>query len=98
MVVHAAAIAFWWRVVGHGPYMAPSEVLSSDAWVALAMLSVFRAFFPRIQPASVVVFPLAMRVLALSVFRNPGVRSLPPTFGSVWLVFHISFIHAEYFR
>ena len=91
MVVHAGAIAFWWRVVGHGPYMAPSEVLSSDAWVALAMFFVFRAFFPRVQPASVVVFPLAMLMLALSVFYNPGVRSLPPTFASVWLVFHISF-------
>jgi ABC-type transport system involved in cytochrome c biogenesis permease subunit len=91
MAVHAAAIAFWWRVVGHGPYMAPSEVLSSDAWVALACFFGFRAFFPRIQPASVVVFPAAMLLLALSVFQNPGIRSLPATFGSVWLVFHIAF-------
>jgi ABC-type transport system involved in cytochrome c biogenesis permease subunit len=91
MLVHAGAIAWWWRVVGHGPYMAPSEVLSSDAWVALAIFFAFRAAFPRIQPASVVVFPLAMLMLALSVFQNPGIRTLPPTFGSVWLVFHISF-------
>lgn len=91
MTVHALAILFWWRAVGHGPYMAPSEVLSSDAWVALATYFVFRAFFPRIQPASILVFPLAMLMLALGVFFNPGVRSLPPTFASIWLVFHISF-------
>ncbi len=91
MVVHALAILFWWRAVGHGPYMAPSEVLSSDAWVALATYFVFLPFFPRIRPASIVVFPLAMLMLALGVFFNPGVRSLPPTFASVWLVFHVSF-------
>jgi ABC-type transport system involved in cytochrome c biogenesis permease subunit len=91
MALHAAAILVWWRVVGHGPYMAPSEVMSSDAWVALAVFFVFRRVFPRIRPASVVVFPLAMLMLALGVFYNPGVRSLPPTFASVWLVFHIGF-------
>jgi cytochrome c-type biogenesis protein CcsB len=91
MLVHAAAILYWWRAVGHGPYMAPSEVMSSDAWVALAVFFAFRRIFPRVQPASVVVFPLALLMLALAVFFNPGVRSLPPTFTSVWLVFHISF-------
>lgn len=91
MLVHAAAMLFWWREVGHGPYMAPSEVLSSDAWVALLVFFVFRWFFPRIGQASVLVFPLAMLTLALAVFFNPGVRSLPPSFASIWLVFHISF-------
>jgi len=91
MLVHAGAMLFWWRVVGHGPYMAPSEVLSSDAWMALAVFFVFRSFFPRIQPASILVFPLAMLMLALGVFFNPGVRSLPPSFASVWLVFHVTF-------
>jgi cytochrome c-type biogenesis protein CcsB len=91
MAVHAAAILYWWRVVGHGPYMAPSEVLSSDSWIALGVFFVFRRVFPRIAPTSVVVFPLALLMLALAVFFNPGVRSLPPTFASVWLIFHISF-------
>lgn len=91
MVVHGAAILYWWRIVGHGPYLAPSEVLSSDAWVTLAMFFAFRAAFPRIQPASVLVFPAAMLMLALAVFYNPGIRTLPPTFASVWLVFHIGF-------
>lgn len=91
MLVHAAAMLFWWRVVGHGPYMAPSEVLSSDAWMALGVFFVFRGFFPRIRPASVLVFPSAMLMLALGVFFNPGARSLPPSFASVWLIFHISF-------
>jgi ABC-type transport system involved in cytochrome c biogenesis permease subunit len=91
MLVQSAAIAYWWRIVGHGPYMAPSEVLSSDALMAVCIFLVFLRFYPRIKPASIVVFPAVFLMLALAVFYNPGVRSLPPTFGTVWLVFHISF-------
>ncbi len=89
--VHTAAIAYWWRMVGHGPYMAPSEVLSSDAWITMVVFLVFMRFFPRIRPASVVVLPAVFLMIALANFYNPGIRSLPPTFGSIWLVLHISF-------
>jgi cytochrome c-type biogenesis protein CcsB len=91
IVTHSASIVLWWRMVGHGPYMAPSEVLSSDAWIALLMFLVFLRVYPKIKPASIVVFPSAFLMLALANFYDPGIRSLPPTFGSVWLVFHISF-------
>ena len=33
LAVHGAAIAYWWYHVGHGPYMARHEVLSSNAWI-----------------------------------------------------------------
>ncbi|GAM07818.1 cytochrome c biogenesis protein CcsA [Geobacter sp. OR-1] len=91
LVVHAAAIGHWWKIVGHGPYMAPSEVLSSDAWVTMAAFIVFIRKFPRIRPASILVFPATFLMLALANMYNPGIRSLPTTFGSVWLIFHISF-------
>lgn len=91
MAIHSASILVWWRVVGHGPYMAPSEVLSSDAWIALFIFLVFLRIYPKIKPASVVVFPSAFLMLALANFYDPGIRSLPPTFGSIWLVFHIGF-------
>ncbi len=91
MLFHSAATAIWWRAVGHGPYMAPSEVLSSNAWIALATFFVFQRLYPRVSPASIFVFPSAFLMLALANFYNPGIRSLPPTFASVWLVFHIAF-------
>ncbi|MBA4386604.1 MAG: cytochrome C biogenesis protein ResC [Verrucomicrobia bacterium] len=91
MAVHAAVIIYWWRIVGHGPYMAPSEVLSSDAWMVLAAYFVFARFFPVIRPASIVVFPAVFTMVALAIFYNPGIRSLPPTFGTVWLILHILF-------
>ena len=91
LLVQSVAIIYWWRIVGHGPYMAPSEVLSSDAWITMVVFLVFMRFFPRIRLASVVVFPVTFLLIALAIFYNPGIRSLPPTFGSIWLVLHISF-------
>jgi len=91
LIVHSVAIAYWWSIVGHGPYMAPSEVLSSDAWITIVVFFIFLRFFPRIKTASVIVFPVAFLMIALANFYNPGIRSLPPTFGSIWLVLHIAF-------
>jgi len=91
LLVQSVAIIYWWRIVGHGPYMAPSEVLSSDAWITMVVFLVFMRFFPRIRLASVIVFPVTFLLIALAIFYNPGIRSLPPTFGSIWLVLHISF-------
>jgi ABC-type transport system involved in cytochrome c biogenesis permease subunit len=89
LVVHSFGIAYWWQIVGHGPYMAQSEVLSSDAWIVLVLFLFFSWLYPRIRPASVVVFPATFLLLALGLFYNPGIRTLPPTFRSIWLVIHI---------
>jgi ABC-type transport system involved in cytochrome c biogenesis permease subunit len=91
LALHSVAIGYWWSVVGHGPYMAPSEVLSSDAWIAMACFLVFLRLFPRIKPASLLVFPATFLMIALAAFYDPGIRSLPATFGGVWLIFHIAF-------
>ncbi|MFA7404963.1 MAG: cytochrome c biogenesis protein CcsA [Pelobacteraceae bacterium] len=89
MALHTGLIAVWWAEVGHGPYMAPNEVLSSDAWVTMASYFVFLRIYPRIRPASVLAFPATFLMLALSMFYNPGIRTLPATFRSVWLLIHI---------
>lgn len=89
LVVHSAVIAVWWFEVGHGPYMAPHEVLSSDAWVTMACFLVFLRVYPRIRPASILAFPATFLMLGLSLFYNPGIRTLPATFRSIWLVIHI---------
>lgn len=89
LVLHSVAIAYWWRLVGHGPYMAQSEVLSSDAWIVLVLFLVFARLYPRIRPAAIVAYPAAFLLLALGLFYNPGIRTLPPTFRGIWLVIHI---------
>lgn len=87
--IHSILIAYWWYIVGHGPYMAPSEVLSSDAWIAMCIFLIFVRIYPKIKPVSIVVFPSTFLLLALSMLSNPGIRTLPPTFRSIWLVIHI---------
>lgn len=89
LAIHTVAIVWWWRAVGHGPYMAQSEVLSSDAWIVMVLFLGFSRLYPRIRPASIIVFPTAFLLLALGLFYNPGIRTLPPTFRGIWLVIHI---------
>lgn len=89
LLVHSGVTVYWWGHVGHGPYMAPNEVLSSHAWAVMAGYFVFLRLYPRLRPASIVAFPSAFLLLALSMFYNPGVRTLPTTFRSVWLVVHV---------
>lgn len=89
LALHSIIIAFWWRQVGHGPYMAPTEVLSSDSWTVMFCFLLFLKLYPRIRQVSLLAFPMAFLLLALSLFYNPGIRTLPTTFRSVWLVIHI---------
>lgn len=91
LVPHAAAIAVRWVAVGHGPYMLRYEVLSSNAWVAVAVLLAVLLRRPAWGALAVVAMPLAILSVAFGLFSNPESRQLPPTLRSIWLVFHIAF-------
>lgn len=88
---HTAALLYWWRVTGHGPYLARNEVLSADAWIALTVFLIFVRLYPKIRIASLLIFPSVFLLIALGVFFSPHITTLPPTFKSVWLAFHITF-------
>ncbi len=91
LVPHGAGIALRWVAVGHGPYMLKHEVLSSNAWIAVAFMLLFLARRPRWGAVGLVVMPVAVLSIALGLFANPQIRELPPSLRSVWLVFHITF-------
>ncbi|BDV44300.1 cytochrome c biogenesis protein ResC [Geotalea uraniireducens] len=91
LAIHGAGLLFWWRIVGHGPYIGRFEVLSSQAWLALALFLVFRHFLPRIAVASLLVYPATFLMIAVGLFFAPQARMLPPTLRSVWLVLHVTF-------
>ncbi len=88
---HTAALVLRWITVGHGPYMMKYEVLSSDAWVAVAMLSLFLWRRPNWAPLALVVLPVSILLIGFALFANPQANDLPPTLRSVWLVFHVFF-------
>jgi cytochrome c-type biogenesis protein CcsB len=91
LVPHAVAIGIRWAAVGHGPYMLRYEVLSSNAWVAVAVLTLVLFRRPAWTAVAVVAMPLAILAMAVGMFSNPESRELPPTLRSVWLTFHIIF-------
>ncbi|MCM0080604.1 cytochrome c biogenesis protein CcsA [Geomonas sp. Red32] len=91
LVLHGIGLGIWWRMVGHGPYIDRFEVLSSNAWVLLVAFLLFIIPYPRLKTAGVVVIPASFILVALGLFFNPEMKSLPPTFRSVWLVLHIIF-------
>ncbi|MGC4116858.1 MAG: cytochrome c biogenesis protein CcsA [Myxococcales bacterium] len=91
LVPHSVALALRWTASGHGPYMMKYEVLSSNAWVAVVLLSLVVWRRPRWAALSVVAMPACVILVALGLFSNPAIRELPPSLRSVWLVFHISF-------
>jgi ABC-type transport system involved in cytochrome c biogenesis permease subunit len=77
--------------VGHGPYIDRFEVLSSNAWILLCAFLLFAIPFPRLKAAGIVVLPAVFTLVALGLFFSPEMKTLPPTFRSVWLVLHIIF-------
>jgi cytochrome c-type biogenesis protein CcsB len=91
LVPHGAAILLRWVESGHGPYMLRSEVLSSNAWVAMLVVVLVLARRPAWGAVGVVVMPLVILSVAVGLFADPGVRELPPTLRSIWLMFHITF-------
>jgi cytochrome c-type biogenesis protein CcsB len=91
MVPHSLALALRWAATGHGPYMMQYEVLSSNAWIAVAMLLVFLRRRPVWTPVALAVLPAAVILIAVGLFSNPEARDLPPSLRSTWLVFHVVF-------
>jgi cytochrome c-type biogenesis protein CcsB len=91
LVLHGVGLAIWWRMVGHGPYIDRFEVLSSNAWILLLAFLLFTIPFPRLKAVGIVVLPATFIMVALGLFFNPEMKTLPPTFRSIWLVMHIIF-------
>jgi len=91
LLPHAAGLAIRWGMQEHGPYLARFEVLSSDAFVALAFVAVFLYRRPAWAAVGLVAIPAGFLATAVGVFADPAVKELPPAFTSVWLLFHIGF-------
>ena len=91
LVLHGAGLVIWWRMVGHGPYIDRFEVLSSNAWILLLAFLLFSIPYPRLKSIGIVVLPATFILVALGLFFSPEMKTLPPTFRSLWLVLHIIF-------
>lgn len=91
LLPHTAALVARYLHVGHGPYMLKYEVLSSNAWIAVAMLVLFVWRRPGGAPLALGALPAAVLMVGFGLFTSPEARELPPTLRSMWLVFHVLF-------
>jgi len=91
LVPHTTALVLRYFHVGHGPYMMKYEVLSSNAWIAIAMLVLFVWRKPNWGALALIALPAAILMMGLGLSTNPEARNLPPTLRSIWLIYHILF-------
>jgi cytochrome c-type biogenesis protein CcsB len=91
LLPHAGALGLRYVAVGHGPYMMKYEVLSSNTWIAVAMLLLFIWRKPNWAPMALVAMPASILMVGIGLFASPEARSLPPSLRSMWLVFHVLF-------
>jgi len=91
LAVHAAGLLVRYFRVGHGPYMLKYEVLSSNAWVAVAMLLLLVWRRRSWAAIALIALPASILMMGFGLFTNPEARSLPPTLRSLWLIFHVLF-------
>lgn len=91
LAIHTVALGLRWYGAGHGPYLTRYEVLSSNAWVTMALAQVLRWRRPTSEGLAVPVYPAVLLLLGLAVYTGPEVRALPLTFSGIWLVLHVGF-------
>lgn len=91
LIPHAIAIIIRWDIAGHGPYMAKYEILSSTAWLAIAVYLLVAWRYPLLKPIGVIVVPLSLLMSVISLFMSPDIRRLPPSLRSTWLIIHVVF-------
>lgn len=91
LVLHAVGLILRYQHVGHGPYMMKYEVLSSNAWITIAMLLMFVWRKPQWGAVAFVALPAAILMVGFGLFTNPEAHHLPMSLRSMWLVFHVLF-------
>lgn len=96
LVPHAAAMGVRWARVGHGPYLGFYEVVSSYAFIAVAILVVVVRRYRSLAVAGVIVVPLAFLMLAASMFTSREELEITASLASWWLAVHVTFAKLSY--
>ena len=91
LAVHTIPILMRWITAGHGPYYRIHEVVGSDVWVGVLFFLLLTLRYSNLKAIGVAVMPVAFSLLAWATLTDPLIRSLPPSFQSIWLIIHILF-------
>ena len=91
VAMHSIALGLRWYGAGHGPYLTRYEVLSSNAWVTMALVQVIGWRQPKTRGVALFLYSAVLLLLGSAVYTGPEVRMLPLTFRGIWLVLHVCF-------
>lgn len=91
LLPHGVSIIMRWTRVGHGPYINMYEVMSSDAWVAMAFYLLLQLRYRFLRRASFLVIPVVFLSMGFGIMSTKEEIPLPPSLRSYWLILHIIF-------
>lgn len=91
LIPHGVSIIWRWVSVGHGPYINMYEVMSSDAFVAMAFYLILQWRYRFLRKASFLILPVVFLSMGFGIMSTKEEIPLPPSLRSYWLILHIIF-------
>ncbi len=93
---HAVGIGGRWVRVGHWPYLGFYEVVSSYAFVSVALFLLLAWRRPGSRFLGIVLIPTAFLALGMAMLAPNSDLPITPTLASWWLNIHVSFAKLSY--
>lgn len=96
LVVHFIALIVRWIEVGHGPYMTPYEVLSSNAWMSTIAFLLLQYKNKKLRVLGAFVMPAVFIMVGIAVMSSAKAGNVPSSFLLYWLIVHVLFAKLAY--
>ncbi len=93
---HLAAIGVRWVRVGHGPYLGFYEVVSSYAFVSVAVLGLLVWRRSDLKLLGVFIMPVSFLLVGAAMFTPKAELEITSTLASWWLTIHVTFAKLSY--
>lgn len=84
-------IGMRWRQIGNGPFSTMFDILYSNIFSMSLIYTLAYWRIRQIRPTALLVFPLFFVMIGWMAVTDSEPAVLPPTFDTIWLVFHILF-------
>ncbi len=91
LLFHSVAIAMRWIETEHGPYISMFEVLSSYAWVSIAVFLLVQQKYEKIKIAGFIVMPVSFLIMGAGSTYSRDTQLIPASLRSYWLIAHVGF-------
>lgn len=91
LLFHSVSIALRWVEVGHGPYVNMFEVLSSYAWVSIAVFLIAQYKYDKIKIAGFIIMPISFLIMGISTAYSRDFQLITASLRSYWLIAHVGF-------